>query len=99
MLARLDAEAGLASLKKLLWLSAQDNMVKTSDRRRFFVTISGRLGLISANVTPGDRIIVAARVPFIIRKVDGYFNLGKECYIHGIMHGEALEKEKKEQDE
>lgn len=44
----------------------------------------------------GDRICIfkGGSVPFVVREnVSGYYQLVGECYIHGIMDGEAMERE------
>jgi len=59
--------------------------------RCFIVTEKGRFGLAPRSAIPGDDVVFVrnARVPFIIRKVEGgnYEHVG-EAYIHGLMHGE-----------
>ncbi|MCJ1461491.1 hypothetical protein MMC07_000088 [Pseudocyphellaria aurata] len=65
---------------------------KTTGRR--VVTMHDRyVGLASVGSQIGDRIcvILGCNVPFVIRSIEGgnYVLVG-ECYIHGLMHGEAL---------
>ena len=41
-------------------------------------------------------IFYNARQPFVLRKLeDNSFKLIGECYVHGIMHGEALKEGEK----
>ena len=59
------------------------------------VTKRGYVGLLPRKARPGDHrdIFHGGAVPFLLRKSDqngGYFRLLGECYLHGIMHGEAL---------
>jgi hypothetical protein len=66
--------------------------------RRFCVTRKGYIGLVPIETKTGDEIAVfdGATVPFVLRqaeKGDGAFYLIGECYVHGIMKGEALGKE------
>ncbi len=63
---------------------------------RFFTTGRGYAGLAPPGVQPGDSVALfhGASVPFIIRphtSVKGMCRLVGETYVHGIMHGEALE--------
>jgi hypothetical protein len=61
--------------------------------RRFFITRKGFLGLAPPEAARGDIIVVflGAPVPQVLRKNnDGYYTLVGECYVHGIMGGEAL---------
>jgi hypothetical protein len=71
---------------------------KLKKRRRFCVTRKGYIGLVPIETKTGDEIAVfdGATVPFVLRqaeKGDGAFYLIGECYVHGIMKGEALGKE------
>ena len=63
--------------------------------RRFFSTLGGYMGLGPARMQPGDLVCVflGGLVPWIIRRrVDAYILVG-ECYVHGLMNGEAIESE------
>jgi hypothetical protein len=43
----------------------------------------------------GNEIVMMAggRVPFVVRKRGGRSEMIAECYLHGIMNGEAVEAE------
>ncbi|KAH7127868.1 heterokaryon incompatibility protein-domain-containing protein [Dactylonectria estremocensis] len=59
----------------------------------FCVTENGRFARVPMNSQPGDCICVLAggEVPFVIRPTGrGTYTLIGECYVHGIMDGEAL---------
>lgn len=59
----------------------------------FCITKSGRLARVPHKSRPGDRICIfrGGRVPFVIRDAEkGYFQLVGECYVQGIMDGEAM---------
>ncbi len=71
--------------------------------RRFCVTEAGRMALVPSPTKAGDVIalIYGHQVPFVLRQVkpvlDGdtmssgpVYQLVGECYVHGVMHGEAL---------
>jgi hypothetical protein len=65
-----------------------------SAERAFFVSATGFIGLVPANTRFGVRIyvILGADVPYVVRKTetDGKFTLIGECYVVGLMHGEAM---------
>lgn len=65
-------------------------------RRRFCATGGGRLGQVTRGAQVGDLICVfyGGSVPYVIRPVDdGSFTFVGDCYIHGLMDGEAIETE------
>lgn len=69
-------------------------------RRRLFITAGGRLGLGPQTMRPGDVAVVlcGGNVPFILRyheDANDYEFIG-ECYIDGIMFGEAVQKHREE---
>jgi len=64
--------------------------------RRLFRTQKGYLGVGPQSLEVGDVVVVlpGAGVPFVLRTAgDGRWRLIGEGYVHGIMHGEALEME------
>jgi hypothetical protein len=60
--------------------------------RKPFRTQQGYIGLGPFILRPGDVVCVfyGSRVPFILRPVGDRFQFLGECYLHGIMNGEAL---------
>ena len=63
--------------------------------RRFFVTADRYMGLAPGEAKLGDRvaIIYGCSTPFLIRRIDGVESswcLVGECYIYGLMDGEAV---------
>ncbi|OCK78086.1 HET-domain-containing protein [Lepidopterella palustris CBS 459.81] len=66
--------------------------------RRFLMTAGGLFGLAPPQALPGDIIVIllGAPVPQVLRKHDGYYELVGECYVHGVMGGEALADLKKD---
>ncbi|KAF2460689.1 heterokaryon incompatibility protein-domain-containing protein [Lineolata rhizophorae] len=62
---------------------------------KFFITVGGRMGRGSMQARPGDEVglILGAPTPFILRPTENnrYLIVG-ECYVDGIMDGEALEE-------
>lgn len=63
--------------------------------RSFFRTKGGYMGLGPQILQPGDFVCVLAggEVPFILRPDHDYYKLVGECYLHGIMNGEAVRKQ------
>jgi hypothetical protein len=62
--------------------------------RRFTITKKGYMGLTPPKAQVGDLICVfiGASTPFVVREMeDGYFRLVGECYVHGLMDGEAMD--------
>lgn len=61
---------------------------------RFITTSRGYAGLAPSATKPGDMVVIVhgAAVPFIIRgdSEDTESRLVGECYVHGLMNGEAL---------
>ena len=62
--------------------------------KRFFTTQGGFIGLAPSRTVRGDLVCVlkGATVPFILRQTDKGYVLVGECYCHGIMYGEAMQK-------
>ena len=60
--------------------------------RRLCITTRGYIGLVPSNTKIGDDIIVMCGhvVPLVLRSRSDKYVLVGECYIHGIMGGEAL---------
>ncbi|KAK3704889.1 hypothetical protein LTR37_013580 [Vermiconidia calcicola] len=69
-----------------------------SRNRMPFVSASGRIGLGPTEMKPSDKvfIILGHRVPIILRDAaDGGFRIVGDAYIHGLMNGEAMERNPK----
>ncbi|KAF0319297.1 heterokaryon incompatibility protein [Colletotrichum asianum] len=67
--------------------------VNALKNRRLGTTKKGHLGLFLGHANLGDQVYVLenCHVPFVMRKMDdGRFRLVGECYVHGMMHGEAI---------
>lgn len=65
--------------------------------RRLLWTEREYLGLAPPGAKKGDHVVVleGSRVPFILRNVDGgFWKVIGECYVHGIMYGEAFDAQK-----
>lgn len=71
--------------------------IRMGEGRRNFLTSSGNLGFGREDLEVGDIVCVlfGCSVPVVLRKMNGYYNFLRECYVHGILEGEvvgALEK-------
>lgn len=63
--------------------------------RQLCITNRGYLGYVSSESQIGDKICIlfGSAAPYILRKSkEGFFMLVGECYIHGIMDGEAMKE-------
>jgi hypothetical protein len=60
--------------------------------RRFFITKSGLMGIGPDNMKEGDVVTVlfGGNVPYLLRPVDAGFKFLGECYVPGLMEGEAV---------
>lgn len=62
--------------------------------RRLFVTKEGYMGLAAHGIQPGDEICVlfGGATPYVVRPtgVEGEYLFMGECYVHGLMDGEAV---------
>jgi hypothetical protein len=70
----------------------EDCALTRSRNRRFCLTEGGKIGQVPNCARKGDEvwILLGAKVPFILRRVGSCYFLVGECYIHGIMYGEAV---------
>lgn len=71
-------------------------MKEASVGRRLIISDNGYMGIVAPNTERGDLICIlfGGEVPFILRAVEGgRYRLIGECYVHGIMDGEALDDE------
>ena len=62
--------------------------------RKLFATTNGYIGIGDITLEPGDlvSVLLGGKVPFILRQVKDKYRLVGECYLHGIMLGEAVEE-------
>ncbi|KAF1962474.1 hypothetical protein CC80DRAFT_487924, partial [Byssothecium circinans] len=62
-------------------------------QRHLFISDKGYIGLVTTNAMPGDEVwvLLSCNIPLVMRKKDdGTRILVGECYVHGIMYGEAV---------
>ena len=72
----------------------KDSLQKWGVGKRFSRTLAGRLARVPSNALRTDLICVlhGSEVPYVVRlQEDGIYVVIGECYVHGIMHGEALQ--------
>lgn len=78
-----------------VWFEFHGAMLNACAGRRYFSTDDGRLGVGPEEIRSSDMVVVflGGHTPFVIRS-----NTGKrtstfmgECYVHGLMDGEALD--------
>lgn len=72
----------------------EESLQTWGTRKRFCRTWDGRLARVPENAAVGDSICIlhGSDIPYVLRlQEDGSFTVVGECYVHGIMHGEALE--------
>ena len=68
-------------------------------RRSAFRTVNGWIGLAPDHVKEGDVVVLLSGgdVPFVLRRVDDErFVLVGECYVEGVMYGEAIDRQVKD---
>ena len=71
-----------------------DAWLRAAFQEKFCSTKQGRIGLVPRGALKGDSIAVfmGADVPFVLRATDTEeYELIGECYVHGIMNGEAFD--------
>ena len=61
--------------------------------RLFFITANGYMGIGSMRMEVGDSICVlfGGEPLFILRPFKAGHHLVRDCYVHGLMHGEAMQ--------
>jgi hypothetical protein len=69
-----------------------NKVLESCHLRRLFVTANGYLGLAPEEAMVGDAVVVlyGARTPQILRKQEDHYVMIGECYVQGVMFGEAL---------
>jgi hypothetical protein len=72
--------------------SAQTRLRQTMEHRRFFVTKGGYCGIGPEHLEEGDEVCVlfGADMLFALRRFHEHWRFLGECYVHGLMEGEAI---------
>lgn len=65
-----------------------------SSNRRFFGASNGYMGVAASPVRAGDlvAILYGAPWPVVLRPLDDAFQFVSQCYVDGVMHGEAVQE-------
>jgi hypothetical protein len=83
------------------WVIQSRLKPSVDSQTRAFFTEKGMMGQVPPTAQTGDviAILFGGEVPFVLRPVDGdKFTFIGECYVHGLMYGEALVEARKEAD-
>lgn len=69
-------------------------VIRASHNRRLCITENGYMALAPAEADEGDLVCVflGGQTPFVLRPSLGKYRLVGQCYVHGIMFGEAMEE-------
>jgi hypothetical protein len=70
--------------------------------RPYFATDEQLVGLGCPGMRTGDLVVVlyGCTMPYIMRpRRDGTMELVGDCYVHGLMNGEELQREQRNKDE
>ena len=76
------------------WMNISVAVTQVCKLRTFFRSKKGYIGLGPCTTKEGDMICIffGASVPYILRPCEKGYTLIGECYVHGIMHGQAMEQ-------
>jgi hypothetical protein len=90
MFIRPDRDMNMTELKNSCVFSKAFH--RASWGRTLFVTRQGRLGIGPYSMLSSDHVVIlkGGKTPYILRKRNDHHILVGECYVHGIMHGEAF---------
>ena len=85
-----DRELGDATI--LQQLGVMSRAVNVLFGRKLMTTARGFLGLAPEGLQKGDSlwILLGCSVPVALRSCGDYYKLVGECYVHGVMEGEAM---------
>ena len=81
--------------RKLEQVGCRANNGKGSPKFQCFVSTTGFMGLVYPDAQPGDEIVIlfGLEMPFVVRPdaEPGHYQLIGECFVLGLMEGEAME--------
>lgn len=75
-------------------IGSRTGQKRCTERWKYAISSNGRKAIVPRRAKPGDQvcIITGFPLPFILRPAeDRTFNILGECYVHGVMHGEAVQ--------
>jgi hypothetical protein len=75
-----------------LWIMFEGSFMLSNYDRKIVTTEKGYFGMAPEQTRRGDVmcILLGGRLPVILRPVDQHWEFMGECYIHGVMNGEAM---------
>lgn len=73
------------------WERFREAAAEVCHMRKFFCTSKGLFGLGPAMVQADDLVCVlfGADTPFVLRRAETRYKVVGECYVHGLMQGQA----------
>lgn len=93
---KLSDEGGGQSLPAIAWAEVSKTIGTIIEDKDMFLTARGYMGLSQEGFQIGDLVCIfsGGEVPFLLRQDmpphDGMFQFLSECYVHGVMDGEAM---------
>jgi hypothetical protein len=68
--------------------------------RSLSTTVNSHLALVPISASADDQIVVfsGGKIPFVLRAMGNTFQVIGPCYVHGIMDGEAFQREEAAED-
>lgn len=93
---RLRHDSSIFELPDDAWKELSSSTAQILDDKDMLVTEKGYIGIARSGFRSGDLVCVflGGEVPFIVRQLDhdsSHFRFMGECYVHGIMDGEAMQ--------
>jgi hypothetical protein len=91
----------LQDLPEFAWAALSKEVGTIIEDKEIFVTEQGYLGIAHEGIAKGDTVCIfsGGEVPFLVRKratsASNHFEFLSECYVHGVMDGEAFDDDKK----
>jgi len=92
---RIELEVPESLNQRLEQVGCRANDGKGSSNFQCFVSTTGFMGLVYPDAQPGDEIVIlfGLEMPFVVRPdaEPGHYQLIGECFVLGLMEGEAME--------
>ncbi|KAI4691312.1 uncharacterized protein J4E84_003603 [Alternaria hordeiaustralica] len=92
---RIELEVPKLLNQRIEQVGCRANDGKGSSSFKCFVSTTGFMGLVYPDAQPGDEIVIlfGLEMPFVVRPdaEPGHYQLIGECFVLGLMEGEAME--------